>query len=270
MAPFTQFLAVSSVGFLLFLSGFMIWMDRGLKPVIARMEREQVITAYLDPALEDKDQGKIIDAIRTSLGARAEVRAVGAEQFLADVRTTHPDLAREIEDLGDEMKTVIPRFISATGLLAPDALEKVKAVQGVESAESSKDRFQNVIGAFYALRRVARILAGGLCVALLIGLLQLSKLNGQYQRDTIGLLWLWGAGSFIVRLPGVISGAVTGLLGGSVAAAAWATAGFWLANHLQQLSPMLHGMPSPVLGIAGILLLAGLFIGVVSAVLHGR
>src|SRR4051812_16105159 len=177
VATVSQLISSAAVGLLLCLCGFLYWLQSGLNPLLGRMQSEQVITAYLSPELEEHEQGKVIDSIRTSLGAHAEVKYVEPSQFLGNIKTSFPELARELEGLGSELPTVIPRFISISGYFNDGAVDKVRSVKGIESAETSKDRLKQIIGAFQALRWMARLLAGGLCLALLTGLVHLARMN---------------------------------------------------------------------------------------------
>jgi cell division protein FtsX len=268
VAAFSQTISAAAVGLLLCLCGFLYWLQAGLNPMLGRMQSEQVITAYLSPELEDHEQGKVIDQIRTSLGAHAEVKLVEPAQFLGNIKTHFPELAHELEGLGPEVATVIPRYVTASGYLAQDAVDKVRAVKGIESAETSKDRLKQVIGAFQALRWMARLLAGGLCLALLTGLVHLARMNAQLHSDAVSLLRLWGATEFSLRLPSVLSGATVGILGGLLGTFAWMFWGSWLIRHVRAISPLLHEMPAGGAGTIAVLLVAGgIFLGALAGMI---
>lgn len=272
LAPFSQVFSALAVGFLLLLVGFLYWMQAGLRPVLARMQGEQVVTAYLDSAVEAKDEGKIVDSIRTALGAHAEnvdFQFVGSEQFIANLKGPYPDLSRELEDLGPETTAVVPRYVSVSGVLPDQAVEKIKAVAGIESAESSKDRYVHIVGAFLALRWVAKLLIAGLCLALLTGLIHLSRMNAYLHREALVILRHWGASEIALRVPSMISGVIVGAAGGFIAFSGWLTAGKWLGLHIRALSPMLRNMPQASAGLAAILLGAGILIGLFAGALGG-
>src|SRR5262249_47235875 len=153
-----------------------------------------------------------------------------------------PELSRELEDLGTEMSVVVPRYVSISGILTDTegatadgerdprpVLERVRSVSGIESAESSKDRFKPVVGAFQALRWVARLLAYGLCLALLAGLIHLARMNSALHGESLSLLRLWGAGEWTLRIPSALSGLSVGALGGATAFVGWVVQGAWLS-----------------------------------------
>lgn len=260
-APLSQMFTAFAVGLLLLLIGFLFWMERGLRPVLVRLQNEQVVTAYLDPSMEKKDEARIVDTIRTSVGAHAEVRMVDTRGFLGELKEHYPELSRELEDLGTEMNSIIPRYVTIAGMLGPNAGDQIKAVPGIEGVDSSKDRYQHIVGAFSALRWVAKLLIIGLCVALFTGLIHLAKMNSQLHQEAIALMRLWGAGAFSLRAPALLSGLWVGLLGGGVACVGWIVAGRWLGLQIRTLSPMLGEMPQPSPFLGAALLGAGILIG---------
>lgn len=249
LAPFSQIFSSLAVGFLLLLVGFLFWMQRGLKPILTRLQGEQVVTAYLDPSVNGKDAQALVDTIRVSMGAHSqsarapEIKLVTSFELISLLKSQYPDLGRELEDLGNEMDQIVPRYVSVSGVLPSDSVDQIKRIPGVESAESSKDRYKHIVGAFSALRTVARVLMAGLCLALLTGLIHLARMNGFLHRDALLLLRFWGAGSATLLVPGMISGLFVGLLGGVIAFSGWLTAGIWLTRHVRALSPMLSALP---------------------------
>jgi cell division protein FtsX len=254
------------MGVLLFLASFLFWMQLGLSPVIDRLQHEQVITAYLDTSVEPSAETTIVDTIRTQVGAHAEIQMVQPEQFIAHLKNDYPELSRELEDLGPEVGTVVPRYVSVSGILPDSSLENVKSVHGVQSAESSADRFQTVIGAFRALKWVAGFLTLGLGLALMTGLIHLGRTNAYLQQDAFVLMKLMGASAQDLRTPSMISGLLVGLAGGALAALTWMGAGVWMAEHIRSLSPVLTYMsvlqPSFAFVLLGLGLLMGAFAGV--------
>src|SRR2546423_1094766 len=114
LAPFSQLFSAIAVGFLLFLISFLLWMQQGLKPVLSRLQGEQVVIAYLDRSVERKDEERIVDQIQLSLGAHPsiEVKLVNSNQFVGMLKAQYSELGRELEDLGPEMDQIVPRYIS--------------------------------------------------------------------------------------------------------------------------------------------------------------
>ena len=273
----SQLFAAVAVTVLLVLTGFLYWLQDGLKPVLERLQGEQVITVYLaaenEPAEGDgSEEGRIVDAIRTSLGASEhyDLKVIDPRQFVGHLKTQFPELAREIEDLGPEMDTVVPRYVSITGVLPDAAVSRIKAIAGIESAESSKDRYAHVVGAFRALRWMAKLLCAGLAVALLTGLIHLARMNSFLHRDSLLLLRFWGASESTLKAPAILSALSVGALGGALACVSWIIGGGWLAHEIRALSPMLREMPisgGETLAVAATLLVAGALIGIAAGLL---
>jgi cell division protein FtsX len=271
IAPMSQFFSAVAVGSLLILFGFLNWMQEGLRPVLSRLQGEQVVTAYLNSAVNSNEEAKLVDTIRMSLGSQnspaPEVKLMTAPHFIALVKSQYPDLGKELEDLGQDMNQVIPRYISVSGILPDAALSKIQSVPGIEYAESSKDRYHHVVGAFAALRWVVRILMGGVGIALFTGLIHLSRMNAYLHKDALTLLRFWGAGNVTLIGPGMISGLSVGFLGGLIALSGWLTAGSWLTHHVRSLSSMLKGMPIVHASLSIQLLLMGAVVGLLAGML---
>jgi cell division transport system permease protein len=272
LAPWSQMFSGMAVGFLLLLIGFLFWIERGLKPVLARLEGEQVVTAYLDSTVSSKNETLVVDKIRIALGAESmtsvpEIKFVNSNQFIGLIKNKYPDLGRELEDLGQEMDLVVPRYVSISGMLPTSLLNKVKAISEIEYAESSKDRYRQTAGAFSALRWVVRALMLGIALSLLTGLIHLSRMNAFLQSDSLHLLKLWGADNKILLIPGLVSGLLVGLFGGGIALGGWITVGHWLTHHVRSLSVALKGMPLVTSQFQLALLFIGAFMGILAGVL---
>lgn len=272
ITPFSQLFSAIAVGFLLLLAGLLFWMQLGLKPVVFRLEQEQVITAYLSPTVPVAEEGKLVDEIKIALGAHAErsdIKFVPTQEFIENISKQYPELGKELEDLGPETANVVPRYVSISGLSIDQATERIRAVPGVESAESSKDRYQQILGAFKALRFVAELLVGGLGLALLTGLIHLARNNAYIHRDAVSLMRLLGGGDWALQAPGILSGILVGAIGGMIAGAGWMTAGVWLTRHIRHLSPLLRGMPVAAHGFGIFLLAAGVLVGLLAGLFGG-
>jgi cell division protein FtsX len=270
LAPYSQFFSAFAVAFLLLLAGLLFWIQQGLNPVLARLEQEQVITAYVNTQVPPSDENKIVDQIQVALGSHAErvdIKLVQADQFVDQIKQAYPDLGRELEDLGPETSSIVPRYISVTGLMIDSAIDKIRAIPGIESAESSRDRNRSVIGAFVTLRWVAKVLSAGLCLALLTGLIHLARTNSYIHRDAVTLLKLLGGDGFQLQMPGILSGVCVGAIGGVLAMAGWLSAGIWLSTQVKHLSPVLRSMPAanPYHGI--VLLILGVGIGLMAGLI---
>jgi cell division transport system permease protein len=267
VAPWSQLVSALAVGFLFMLVGLSVWIWMGLDPVIDRLKNEQVITAYIDPSIDPKAEQKTVDQIHLSLGAHAvaDVQVVQPEEFIKTLKGSYPDLARELEDLGPETTTLVPRYVSIAGILPPETLENIKAVPGIESAESSRDRYSGVIGGFTTLKTMLFLLTGGLLFALLTGLTHLSRLNVGLMADAVSIMKLLGASQWSMRGPAMLSGLFVGAAGGLCALIGWMTLGMGLSRHIRELSVLLRDVPQAPVWLGAALLLASALTGFLAA-----
>lgn len=268
-SPYNQFFSSLVVGFLLLITGVLIWLQMGLKPVLSRLQNEQVVTAYLAGGVDAAQEGKIVDEIRTNLGSHAEIQLVPTQEFVSNIKKQYPDLGQELEDLGEEAAQIVPRYISITGVLPAGTLDQIRGVSGIESAESSHDRYRQVVGAIGAIRWVARLLIVGLCMALFTGLIHLARTNMDIHRDAIQLMRLMGANTTKLQIPSVFSGLWVGFCGGVISSVGWLTMGIWLTKHVRSLSPLLREMPHASGLLAAGLFAAALVIGAAAGLFGG-
>jgi cell division protein FtsX len=272
-APASQWVSAGVVGVLLVMMGLFHWVNAGITPLLAQLQSEEVLLAYLSPVTDpaadlDKEDQKVVDQIRVALGAhaeKAEFQKVSSGQFLDKIKIAYPDLAREIADLGAESKAIIPRYISVSGnlgeALTPASLEKIKSLNGVEGVETSRQRFEPVVGAFRGLGQFVQVLMWGLAIALFSGLVHLSRTHAILHRESLDVMRQWGASSFMVRLPGVLSGVWVGTLGGALASVIWLLARQGGAARFRALSPLMSQFPDAPASFALILLAAGVLFG---------
>jgi cell division protein FtsX len=266
LSTLSQVFSSLTVGFLLLLAGFLLWLQFGLKPVVSRLQREQVITAFLDASVELKDEPRILDSIRTQVGAHSEVRLVAPHEFVEELGGKYPELAKEIQSLGAEMDQIVPRYVAVSGLLPEDAAAAIRSVAGVQLVDSSRDRHRTTVGALKAVRWVTQVLIIGLLIALVTALVQLARLNSALHRDALGMLRQWGATQIQLRLPGVFSGMSVGITGGLVAAMGWYFGVTWFATHVRSFSPLLNALQAPSAALSGAFIIAGAALGFAASV----
>ena len=271
LAPFSQAFTALSVGFLLFLSGALYWLDRGLKPVQVRLQLEQVLTAYIDPSFGVPESNRVVDSIKSLLGASplraatpAEVKYMGPHQFAEELKKYYPDLSEQLEDLGEDMGNVIPKYVLVTGMLPGNAAERIKGITGVETVESSKGRYESVVGVIRTLRWFAKILIAGLALAILTGLIHLIRMNTQLFSETVHSFRLLGASAWMLKTPAMVSSVWIGFLGGLIAFITFRVTGNWLARESQSLALILKDMPLPPSSLSTQLLCFGILFGAIA------
>ena len=259
-APMSQIFSAFAAGFLLLLVGFLLWMHQSLKPLVARLQNEQVVTVYLTTKSNEEDR-KILNELKGWVQPSVQVKLILPSQFLSQMKGTYPDLAQELESLGNDAQQLIPHYVTLTGVVPDLVVEKIKGTPGVEQVENSKDRYRFIVGAFSTLRWIARLVVLAICVALLSGLVNLARMNGHLHRDALTVLKQWGAGSGLLAVPGILSGLLVGLMGGTAAFLTWIVFGGWLTLHVRSLSVFLKTLSQPHPQLALILLFLGILLG---------
>ncbi len=202
-----------------------------------------------------------------------KLQLIRTQAFTQELKESFPDLANQLESLSpEEVPLIVPRALSIQGVfseeISQDLLDRVRQLPGVETAESSRDRYSGLVGAFRALRWITAFLILGLLLTTFTGLVHLGRLNAHLHQDALAVIRLWGAGPTLLRAPAMLSGFSVGFLGGLLALAGWLFAGARLAEMLRALSPILRDLNSPQVGWVGLALvcascgigwLAGLF-----------
>ncbi|MCC7441373.1 MAG: hypothetical protein IT285_07060, partial [Bdellovibrionales bacterium] len=172
VAPLAQGLTVAAVAVLVFLLGFLVWVDQGLAPALERMSTESVATAYLAPGVAPGEEAGVAAEIRSAVGAEPEVRLVDRMEFVGGLKGEHPELADQLLELGTEMQAVVPRYVTISGQLSDDALGRLRAIAGVASVQRSEGRLGHLLSAFRAVHWLSRILAAALFLSVLAALAQ--------------------------------------------------------------------------------------------------
>lgn len=264
-AAWVQVLSALSFSFFAFLVSLLFWMDRELKPLVQRLRTDQVITAYMSPGVSQQEETGIVDSIRMTVGAAPDIQVVEPSAFLDELKQSYPQLSDEIAQLGPEMKTAVPKFVSIAGLIPASQVEHVRGIKGIESVEISQNKLRSAAGPFQTLRLFSKIIMIGLCLAWFCGILLLGRMVRGLHLDTMQMMDLLGASHFEKRIPSLLSGSMIGLVSGVIASIGWIWAAPLLIKSLRSFSPALIGMntPSPVLAgaIFVVCLLMGSWVG---------
>jgi hypothetical protein len=272
MAPLSQLFSSFVVGFLVLLCGFLFFLERGLKPVVDRLQGEEVITAWVLPEVPATDEPALLEQVRSvtlkALSERSvrklDIRFTQSAQFLDGIEKPYPELKRQIEELGGSGSDLVPRYITLSGVFGDRVLAAIRDLKGIEQVETSRNRHAHVVGAYRALRWVVRLLVAGLALALVTGLIHLARMNAHLHRDALSILRLWGAGPWVLRMPALFSGSIVGLIGGLGSFVGWGVGSTWLVKNIRSLSPMLQELRFPGVEAAAGLLVAGVLIGVIA------
>jgi cell division protein FtsX len=237
LSPLSQWMSAMTLGILLFLFSFLGWFSNALDPILAKLSSDQVLTAYLDVA-EGTSGEKITDQIKIQLGSSANrVEYVNSDGFISELGKLYPDLAREVSSLGQEMKVIAPEYVSIRGQMDPQQVEKIKGIKGVESIDSSIERFKPISESLMTTQFVSRLFLVAALFGLLTVLFLMSRLNASIHQEARRLIYQLGGTRLQARIPQVFHQTFLGVLGGLIAATAWLfSQSFWV-HKIQAFSP---------------------------------
>ncbi|HTL11636.1 MAG TPA: hypothetical protein VL588_04070 [Bdellovibrionota bacterium] len=267
VAPLSQGLGAATAGFLLLMMGLLIWVDRGLAPAVEHLRNDSVATVYLAPPAQGETADGPLKAVRAVVGPEVTARFVDRAQFVGELKGTYPQLADQLLELGSEMNTVVPRYITVSGALGDDTVARLRSLPGVLQVDRSEGRSGRVFSAIHAMRWLARVLALAIGAAVIAALSQMARMNWGILGESTSLLRLWGGGELASRLPGVVAGLVAGGTAGALTLALWFPAGGWIGARIRALSPLLASLPAPGGALPLTLALAAVLIGGAAALL---
>ena len=214
----TQLVAMLSLASLLILGGFLLGFYQGLKPIVARINAEQILTVYVDPSLNSDQEKGLIDRIGLTMGsAPVQIEMTERADFLERLEKRSPELVKEILSLGDEGFALLPRFVTISGKFSGgsdqirESVLSLRAIEGVESVESSFERFSHVGAAFRVVSRTSLWFGVGIAFAILSLFFLIGRMNHTLFSESLSVMEFWGAGPLLLRLPLLISLLLIGL-----------------------------------------------------------
>lgn len=243
----------------------------------ARVERENRISVFLSPEIAPGAEQVVTDRIVQAIGAHAEsevhAKFVPATDTIEALKKRQPELYAELRDLGDEGDSLVPRVVHLTasfggGKLAR-ALDELKKVPGVESAESTESRAAVVRPAVKALEWFVRLLIVGVSAGWILGWAALARSHAASLSGIAGPLRLWGARAMIARAPGMLAGLWVGIPSGLVAAAAYLLVARPALQKLSASTLLFESAALPGVAGAAALVAASILAGLVSGAIQG-
>lgn len=276
-APLSQLGAVLISSTLLLSVGMLLSIDLSIGSAALRIRHEQRVTTYLSAGLSEKDEAALVDTIRISLGAHSEsdVRAklVGVEESLNHLKDSHPGLHRELQGLGEEARSLVPRAVHATGYFEEDAMASavasVRKISGVDSVETTETRAAVLAPAVRVLQWLVRFIGLGVATAWILAWLALARSHAAGLAGVLSPLRLWGAGTWTSRAPGILSGLWVGIPAGLIAAAIHLLVVVPVLGRLSATSSLFEVVNLPGLGGAAALFLTSVLAGASAGALSG-
>lgn len=274
LQPLSQILTFTTLGVLMFLAGLFGWLARSIPHLSAQLEGDRVASVFLDPSAESASVDSVKDQIRVSLGSSAaKVDYVSSERFLEILSERQPELAKEVAALGNEKDWIAPKHFSIRGAIDDRTVERLKAINGVESVSFSERRFRPIIENLAAMDWLCRLLFAASIFAMVAVLFLLGRINSTIFAEAEIVVTQMGGSDWQARLPSRLGPFLASLAAASVAGLL-----FWkiqpgVAHKIGMLSPFLRALETePGVPLTGVLIV-GLVVGVSSLLLapqHAR
>lgn len=271
LQPLSQFLTFATLTTLLLLAGFFGSLVLSLPQVRHRLEADHVASVFLDPALETTNFESIRDQIRVSVGSSSvRMEYVDSDGFLESIRTSQPELAKEVAALGNEKEWVAPKFFSLRGSLSDRTVEKLRAIPGVEAVAFSAKRFKPIVENIAAIEWLSRVLFMAIVIAMIAVLTLLGRLNASIFNEAELIVSQMGGSIFQARFPARLNPILLAGSAGGIAALLLWKLDPWFTARMASLSPFLQGMESATRLSAIALLGVGIMTGVFAFICSPR
>jgi cell division protein FtsX len=232
--PIVQWMGVFSLAILIIGMNAVYWLDGSVDQILKKLSAEKVVTVYLEPSATIE----LVDTIKTQIGSSSvDTRLVDQKGFLEELEKSHPQLAKEVQALGADADWVAPRFMTLRGDMTNEAVEKIKALSGVEAVDLSEQRLKPVTQSLRTIQSVSRGFLVGLVIAFLTTLFLIARLNRHVQSDSIRLIRQFGGTAMQAKMPQILHQTFLGTLSGIFASCIWLYAQPIMVYHLGSLSP---------------------------------
>lgn len=203
---------------------FLFSLQKGLLPVISRLQSEQIVSLYLNQGIDLQELQERIG--REFPGFDGEIKPFGISTFLDLLKKQQPHLVKELEALPqEEVNSLIPNVLSMKGVFSSHLTDKLKNMPGVSRIEVIQAKNQSIAKSFSTFRWVIRLLVLGIFFVLVTGFIYLVQMNLHLNQDAFTLLTYWGAAQKAFWIPALFNGCLMGLLGGGMAFLIWILAG---------------------------------------------
>ena len=261
-----QLFSVFSFSFLLLLGGFLYWLYDGIEQTIHKTQTENVVVAYLSPNVKERDTAQIVDQMKLSLSApaRKSIQSFTTGDFLKDIELTYPALREQLVNLGEDIKTIVPKYLLISGTFLESDMTTLKNLKGVESIESSEHRFKSLGSTFKVVKWIVLAIGIGLFLALMGTVLQNARFNSVSNQQLIPILRQWGAGNLYMRTPAFLSGLFFGLASGVGVFVLWLMFSRSIGYQIKTFSHVLGDLALPDFQIGFNLLIVSVLFGVLS------
>jgi len=250
MAPGTQILTTLTLGGVLFFSSFFLWAYFTISPVAEKVKKEQVVTAYFEQNMNTSQEGDIVRSIQSVVGSGVELSVTSPQQFLKEIEVLYPNLRKELLTLGNEVNSVLPKFVSVSGDIPQSVISSIESIPLVSHVETSVDRYKPIIKLFSLIKVASGWVSITLLFVFLASLFLLLVINRSYYSKAIEVFQQMGGDGLINSLPGIFSGASTGFLAGLISGVLWIFTFPFISKTIISVSPLLSDIALPLYSVA--------------------
>lgn len=262
--------SIGTIAVSLFVLGAFLTVAGRLGEVVSRWTEKVQVIVYLEDGIEPR----VLESLEARLAQDPAVSGserVSREQALARFRELFRDLSSLPDDLGENPFPASLEVNLAPGHQSPAEVQRLaRAFEGAPGVREIQydllwiERLATGVG---LVRGVGAFLGGVLALAGVFTISNVTRLTIYAREDEIDIMRLVGAARAYVRGPFVAEGMLQGGLGGALAALLlWAGLG-WLSGALATSDLIGRGWLSPPGGIAVLLVLGGMGVGLAGSLL---
>ena len=182
--------------------------------IIADMEKESEVLAFVDENLSDADARSIESAIR-SLSNIRDVEFISRDQAMENYKSQYEDseLFKDIDSSVFRNRYVI--YLDDLTLMSY-TVQSLRSINGIADVNA----FDEIANGFITVRNIVSIIAAILIVILLVVSLFIMantiKLATYTRREEIAIMKMVGAGNGFIRFPFVVEGLILGFFGSAI------------------------------------------------------
>ena len=211
---FRSFASVTVIVACLIIMGSFALVSVNVDSIIADMERESEILAFVDDFLTEEEARSLEKTVRDVSNVR-EVSFVTCDTAMENYKATYEDdsLFQDLDGSVFRHRYVIYLDDITRMQQTKSDLESINGIDEVNAPVEIAD-------AFFAVRNVVSIISVVLVIILLVVSLFIMantiKLATFTRREEIAIMKMVGAGNTFIRVPFIIEGLILGLLGGGI------------------------------------------------------
>ena len=211
---FMSFASVAVITACLFIMGCFSLLTLNIDNMIAEMQSQNKVIAYVDEALSEDEARELADQV-------AKVKNIGESEFVTREEAMESFESDYDADLFENIDSSVFRHRYVVSLEDLSLMEETKAdlekIDGIADVRAHLDYAKK----FVTLRNIVSIVSVILVVTLIVVSLFIMtntiKLATFSRREEIAIMRMVGATNGFIRLPFVVEGLILGALGGAIA-----------------------------------------------------